>query len=420
MTLLAIILPFSVLIAISIYILFKHCDKIVCTEVCNIYCNTIVTLDQCVGITRNILKEWQKLSVKTSLDNKLEEKDIERVIQLFKLKSKNVEEMKRFTPKLTFKSSWWKQHILSHHKLPLAEVEFATTLPQTTYDELKSMIDEVIADVKNRNVDNVQMSLIPTKFMAFEEETIGMYYGAMEGLCSFPHSVLRIYEDVSFRIKCLPTEVGYNKRKEDYLHFQELQMNKAQKLLDGFKEYLDNTDNLTKIFTDKLLKKDINIFFSGSKSLEAERNIFSGAIVRLQSKWRNKGLNIYGFSYQNFNHEAVVEGHQAKYDDFIQNRTDAIFFVLNGNIGNYTEKEFRLAMEAFKQKGTPKIYIYSKINDVSDSSVEKLRMIICEEKQYWQDYSDNTHLKLLIENDMMDVITSINESNTQIRRNILE
>lgn len=420
MTLLTIILPLSVLIILSVYILFKRCENIVCTEICNIFCNTIVAFDQCVGITREVLKEWHRLSVKASLDRKLEEKDVERIMILLKLKDKNVAEMKGLTPKLTFKCLWWKQQVLSYHKLPLAEIELALALPQTTYDELRAMIDETMSDVKNGIIDSMRMNFIQTKFMAFEEETIGMYYGAMEGICSFPRSVLRIYEDVSFGIKCLPTEVGYNKRKEDYLHFQELQMNKAQRLLDELKVYLHNTDDIIKTFTDVLLKKDINMFFSGSKSLETERNIFNGAIVRLQTKWREKELNIYGFSYQNFKHEVVVEGHQAAYDTFIQNSTDAIFFVLNGNVGGYTENEFKLAMEAFKQKGTPKIFVYSKINDVLDSSVEELRKIICEEKQYWQDYTDNSNLKLLIENDMMDVITSINEDNSQIRRNIFE
>lgn len=420
MTLLTIILPLSVLIILSVYILFKRCENIVCTEICNIFCNTIVAFDQCVGITREVLKEWHRLSVKASLDRKLEEKDVERIMILLKLKDKNVAEMKGLTPKLTFKCLWWKQQVLSYHKLPLAEIELALALPQTTYDELRAMIDETMSDVKNGIIDSMRMNFIQTKFMAFEEETIGMYYGAMEGICSFPRSVLRIYEDVSFGIKCLPTEVGYNKRKEDYLHFQELQMNKAQRLLDELKVYLHNTDDIIKTFTDVLLKKDINMFFSGSKSLEIERNIFNGAIVRLQTKWREKELNIYGFSYQNFKHEVVVEGHQAAYDTFIQNSTDAIFFVLNGNVGGYTENEFKLAMEAFKQKGTPKIFVYSKINDVLDSSVEELRKIICEEKQYWQDYTDNSNLKLLIENDMMDVITSINEDNSQIRRNIFE
>ena len=240
MTLLTIILPLSLLITILIYILFRRCENIVCTEVCNIFCNTIVAFDQCVGITRDILKEWQRLSMKASLDKKLEPKDVERIMQLFELKDKNVAEIKELTPKLTFKCSWWKQQVLSYHKLPLAEVELALALPQTTYDELKAMIDETMTDVKIGTIDSMRMNFIQTKFMAFEEETIGMYYGAMEGICSFPHSVLHIYEDVSFGIKYLPIEVGYNKRKEDYLHFQELRMDKSQRLLNEFKVYLDN------------------------------------------------------------------------------------------------------------------------------------------------------------------------------------
>lgn len=421
MILLIIFLPLSVLIAISVYMLFRRCENIVCTEVCNIFCNTIVALDQCVGITRDILKEWHRLSVKSLLDKKIEPKDVERIIQLFELKDKNVAKFKGLTPKLTFQCCWWKQQILSHHKLPLAEVELALTLPKTTYDELKTMIGETIASIKKGTIDNMHMNFIQAKFMAFEEETIGMYYSAMEGICSFPHSVLRIYEDVSFGIKYLPTEVGYNKRKKDYLQFQELQMNKAQNLLDSFKKVLDGTKVIiSDPLINVLLKKEINFFFSGSKSLETERNIYTGAVVRLQTKWKDKGLFIYGHSYQSFEREVVDGGHQAKYDDFIQNCTDAIFFVLNGNVGGYTDKEFRLAMEAFKKKGTPKIFLYSKINDISDSSVEKLRKSINEEKQYWQDYKDNTHLKLLIESDMTEVIEKINDCNIDVRRNILE
>lgn len=173
-------------------------------------------------------------------------------------------------------------------------------------------------------------------------------------------------------------------------------------------------------FIDEHLKKEINMFFSGSKSLEIERNIFNGAVVRLHTKWGKKGLSIYGHSYQSFNHEVVDGGPQEIYNDFIQNATDAIFFVLNGNVGKHTNEEFRLAMEAFKENGTPKIFIYSKINDVSDSSVEELRKSISKEKQYWQDYTDNTNLKLLIESDMAEVIEKINDSNIEIRRNILE
>ena len=94
--------------------------------------------------------------------------------------------------------------------------------------------------------------------------------------------------------------------------------------------------------------------------------------------------------------------------------------MLNGTVGNYTEKEFMLAMHAFKEKWKPKIYVYSKKNGVGSPSVEKMRKCISSEGQYWQDYTDNTHLKLLIEKDMTDVVTTINEENANTRRKLLE
>lgn len=66
-------------------------------------------------------------------------------------------------------------------------------------------------------------------------------------------------------------------------------------------------------------------------------------------------------------------------------------------------------MDTFKQKGAPKIFIYSKLNDTPNSSVDDLRKKICIDKQYWQDYTDDTHLKLLIEHDIKDIINVIIE-----------
>ena len=171
----------------------------------------------------------------------------------------------------------------------------------------------------------------------------------------------------------------------------------------------DTVEQKTKQEYEKRRKRSCNFFFAGSKELEIERNIFYGAIGKMQPKWKNKGLDIYGISYKNFEHEVVLEGQQAEYNAFIQNYTDAIFFILNGNVGGITKEEFDLAMETFKQKGTPKIFIYSKLNDAPNSSVDDLRKKICIDKQYWQDYTDDTHLKLLIEHDIKDVINVVIE-----------
>lgn len=172
----------------------------------------------------------------------------------------------------------------------------------------------------------------------------------------------------------------------------------------------DTVEQKTKQEYEKRRKRSCNFFFAGSKELEIERNIFYGAIGELQLKWKNKGLDIYGISYKNFEHEVVLKGPQAEYNAFIQNYTDAIFFTLNGNVGGITKEEFDLAMDTFKQKGAPKIFSYSKLNDAPNSSVDDLRKKTCVGKQYWQDYIDDTHLKLLIGHDIKDVASAIIEN----------
>lgn len=401
-------------------IFFILLEKIVCTEVCNIYCNTIVALDQFVGEAIEIGEEWQKIVFKATLDNQIEQQTIERALKMLEMKKLHLCELYSMTPIFSYQSSLAKKIILSKHKLPLQEIELACTLPKSTYEELEAFINDTISNFKNQDIDLLHLNFVQVKLQAFKHETFGMFYGALEGICSFPLHVLSVYNEVANQIKYLPKSVGCSKRKEDYLHFQEIEMNKAQSILDNYDNLLKNTEIITDGYVDILTKHDVNMFFSGSKSLESERNIFNGVVVRQQTKWRSKGINIFGFSYQNFPHEVVKEGHQAKYDEFIQYNTDAIFFVLNGNVGGYTQKEFDLAMQAFCKAGKPKIFVYSKVGDSANESVEVLRNTISQQKQYWQDYKDKEQLKLLLENDMSAVIVDICDKNNELRRKLLE
>lgn len=404
----------------TLFFLFKYYERIVCTEVCNIYCNAIVAFDQFVGESQNISEEWQKFAIKSSLSKEIESKEVERVLQMLEMKKKHLQELYTMMPKFTYNSSIIKQFVLSRHKLPLQEIELAIVVPRSTYEELNSIVDNAMSYVKADKIDQLQISFVQTVFKAFEHETYGMFYSALEGICSFPSQALRIYNEVANQIKYLPKSVGCSKRKEDYLHFQEIEMNKAQSILDSYSSHLGETEKRTVVYTDMLLKHDVNMFFSGSKLLEVERNIFNGVVVRQQTKWHDKGINVFGFSYQNFPHEVVEEGHQAKYDEFIQCETDAIFFVLDGNVGGYTQKEFDLAMKAFCKTGKPKIFVYSKVGDYANESVEALRNVISQRKQYWQDYKDTEQLKLLMENDMSGVIVDVCDKNNELRRKILE
>lgn len=105
-----------------------------------------------------------------------------------------------------------------------------------------------------------------------------------------------------------------------------------------------------------LFKRDIYMFIAGSKALQKERDLFSNVISQLQTKWSPKNINAYGLSYQNFEHEVVINGQQADYNSFIKSFADIFVFVLNGGeVGSVTFDEFNIAMEAFKKTNNLRI-----------------------------------------------------------------
>lgn len=114
------------------------------------------------------------------------------------------------------------------------------------------------------------------------------------------------------------------------------------------------------------------------------------------------------------------DGHQCTYNEFIKRYTDVTIFVLNGNVGGKTKEEFDIAMESFKENGHPIIYVYSRLSDIENKDVESTRNRVKEEAQYWQDYSDNEQLRLLIKNDLSERLQSIYEILVETQRKTLE
>ena len=254
----------------------------------------------------------------------------------------------------------------------------------------------------------------------FQHESNALFYGALEGLCSFPSKSLMIYEQQRTRIKFLPTDTGLNKRKEDYLHLQEIEFKKAEDILNNVKEFMDDDSEEVDMIGERLFSRQINVFFAGSKALQTERDIYSNVVSQLQTKWKDNNIYLYGYSFQNFEHEFVVDGHQYTYNEFIKGYSDIIIFVLNGNVGGKTQEEFDIAMNSFREHRRPFIYVYSRLSDAPNVDVEKTRKRINEESQYWQDYSDNDHLRLLIKNDLTEKLQKVFEEIVEKRREVLE
>ena len=213
---------FAIIIVLLIFaglIFFILLETIVCTEVSNIYCNTIVALDQFMGEAIEIGEEWQKFVLKATLDNQIEQQTIERALKMLEMKKLHLGELYSMTPIFSYQSSLAKKIVLSKHKLPLQEIELACTLPKSTYEELEAIINDTISNLKDQDIDLQHLNFIQIQIQVFKHEIFSMFYAALEGICSFPNSVLYAYDETANKIKYLPKDIGCHRRKQDYLSY---------------------------------------------------------------------------------------------------------------------------------------------------------------------------------------------------------
>lgn len=395
-------------ILILLYLLFKRIEIMVCNEVCIIFCNAIMYIDQLCEINNKIKTFWSKFYQNTISSGKSSfgiEKKMKDELFLFK---KEIEQLVKI--EMTFKPSAIKSIILHKHKLNTQEMQVSLVVAESMKKDLLMNLDSLVNIVKAEYIMPANWILSESNFKCFQHKANVFFFSALEGLCSFPLRSLETYNQQSHQIHYLPMGIGLNKRKEDYLQLQDIELQKIRDLVDEARMYADKDVNEIDFTENRLLMKEINVFFAGSKDLQIERDIYSNIINQLQTKWKDKNINIFGYSFQNFEHEVVIGGHQCtSYNEFIKRYTDIIIFVLNGDVGGVTIEEFDLAMSIFKTKGSPAIFVYSKVSDDYNEKIEAIRRRVNEESQYWQDYFDNNQLRLMIQIDLSEQMQKVFE-----------
>lgn len=395
-------------------------EETVCSEVCAIFCNAIAYIDQLCGINNEILSSWHKYCLKQRMSGGRSRNADKKMMDEILFRKKEVSQLSVNTTPLSFQPSDAKSVILQKHKISIQEIEISLKIPDSTENELIDNFDFLIKLLNEKT--NIETSLIfaENRLKCFQHEANGIFYGILEVMCSFPQNSLIMYEQMRSHLKHMPTEIGMGRRKEDYTFLQDLEFKKAEDILDSTKEMIIDDEIRIDYYGNQLFTQQINIFFAGSKALQTERDIYSNVLNQLQTKWKDNNIHLYGYSFENFEHEFVFNGHQCTYNEFIDRYSDIIIFVLNGNVGGYTREEFDIAMKSFKEHRRPLIYVYSRLSDVQNEDVEITRKRINEESQYWQDYSDNEHLRLLIKNDLSEQLQKVYERIVEKRREVLE
>lgn len=151
--------------------------------------------------------------------------------------------------------------------------------------------------------------------------------------------------------------------------------------------------------------QNINVFVAGAKVLRRERD----AVISALNHITNNSSRDYTFrvkTYEDFDRSLTDEGRQNEYDRFIANDAEYAIFILDNAVGGITFKEFEVAMNAYKARRRPEIFVYSHMpyseeglfslfsrKHEQSREVVAIRKYLSEMGQYYIEYKDIDDLK---------------------------
>jgi len=92
----------------------------------------------------------------------------------------------------------------------------------------------------------------------------------------------------------------------------------------------------------------------------------------MNGEHRLKGspISLNMFSYVN------LGDNQAEYNDFIQNKSDIVLFILEKRIGDKTLEEFRLASQSHREQGKPNILVFLQEYKEKTEEIERIEQMV--------------------------------------------
>lgn len=151
--------------------------------------------------------------------------------------------------------------------------------------------------------------------------------------------------------------------------------------------------------------QNINVFVAGAKVLKRERD----AVISALNHITNDSSRDYVFrvkTYESFDRSLTDEGRQKEYNDYISNDAEYAIFILDSTVGGITFEEFEVAMNAYRAKRSPEIFVYSRMPSNNGGAISRLfrrheqfeevvaiRKHLSEIGQYYIEYRDIDDLK---------------------------
>lgn len=153
------------------------------------------------------------------------------------------------------------------------------------------------------------------------------------------------------------------------------------------------------------MHRTVNVFVAGAKVLKRERDAVISALTHIT----NNSLRDYAFrvkTYEDFGRSLTDDGRQKEYNEYISNDAEYAIFILDNTVGGITFEEFEVAMNAYKTKRTPEIFVYSRMPNNESGGIYRffrrheqsneviaIRRHLSEIGQYYIEYRDIDDLK---------------------------
>ena len=143
--------------------------------------------------------------------------------------------------------------------------------------------------------------------------------------------------------------------------------------------------------------KTIKIFIASSDELRYDRVILGNLVRRLDDIYEKWGIRIKIIEWEDLDAAFHDIRKQEEYNAHVRD-SDMFVSLFYTKAGRYTVEEFDVAMEEYRIKKSPKVYVYCKTilgNRVASKELEEFKDRLCKELgHYWCSYDNEDALQL--------------------------
>ena len=187
----------ALFIVINSKIKQRKYEHIVCRDVTEIYCNTINFINELCSINNHVVQAVEKFLSAVSITDAIETHQLTTLDTEISFRTKEVNELTNGVPSFKLNITPNGKIILAKHKLSELEVASTEMCVNQSINDILSNFQYLRDSIKGNQYNALGVNFALAQLKSFQYESNAIYYGALEGLCSFPIESLTLYYEIS-------------------------------------------------------------------------------------------------------------------------------------------------------------------------------------------------------------------------------